>query len=77
MFPKVHKTSSDGRWLATLCPFHDDKSPSAWIDTRRQLFGCNACNFKPMDAINLYARLHGMSDSNAVVAMAKELQVWG
>jgi hypothetical protein len=77
MFADVRRTSADGRWLVTLCPFHPDKNPSAWIDTRRQLFGCNACGMKPMDAINLFARLHNVSESEAVSMMAKEIGVWG
>lgn len=76
-FPQATKTSADGRWLACACPFHDDNRPSAWIDTRRQLFGCNVCGFRPMDSVNLYARTHNMSDKEAINAMAKECGVWG
>lgn len=76
-FPDAVRTSADGRWLACVCPFHDDNKPSAWIDTRRQLFGCQVCGFKPLDAINLYARMHNMTDRDAVSAMAKESGVWG
>jgi len=71
------KTSADGRWLAARCPFHDDKKPSFWIDVRRQLCGCQVCGMKPMDAVNLYARMHNMSESASVSAMAKEVGVWG
>lgn len=77
LFPQAVRTSADGRWLACACPFHDDKKPSAWIDTRRQLFGCQVCGFRPMDAVNLYARMHNMSDRDAVSAMAKAAGVWG
>ena len=77
LFPQATKTSADGRWLACVCPFHDDKKPSAWIDTRRQLFGCQVCGFKPMDSINLFARMRNVSYSEAVSMMAKELGVWG
>mgnify|MGYP000641461152 FL=1 len=77
LFPQAVRTSADGRWLACVCPFHDDKKPSAWIDTRRQLFGCQVCGFKPMDAVNLYSRMHNMSDKDAINAMAKEAGVWG
>lgn len=75
-FADVYKTSGDGRWFKTLCPFHQDKNPSGWIDTARQLFGCNACNFKPMDCINLYSRMHNVNESAAVTMMAKEIGVW-
>lgn len=76
-FPGAVRTSSDGRWLVALCPFHDDHNPSMWIDTRRQLCGCNSCGFKPMDVINLYSRVHGLDESAAVSAMARECGVWG
>lgn len=77
VFPDAVRTSADGRWWAARCPFHDDERPSFWIDTHRQLCGCQVCGMKPMDAVNLYARMHNMSDSDAVSAMAKEVGVWG
>lgn len=77
LFPDAFPTSADGRWLACRCPFHDDKKPSFWIDTRRQLCGCQVCGMKPMDAVNLYSRMHNMSDRESVSAMAKEVGVWG
>jgi len=76
LFATTIKTSADGRWLATLCPFHNDTRPSAWIDTRRQLFGCAVCNFKPLDVINLFARQHNISDAAAVSALAREVGIW-
>lgn len=76
LFSSVHRTSTDGRWLAALCPFHDDKHPSLWIDTRRQLCGCQVCGMKPMDVLNLYARMHNISESVAVGALARELGMW-
>ncbi|MCX6057760.1 MAG: bifunctional DNA primase/polymerase [Chloroflexi bacterium] len=75
MFSERVQTSGDGRWWAVKCLFHDDKSPSAWIDTRMQLYGCQVCNMKPMDAINLYSRQHGVVDSVAVRMMAAEMGV--
>lgn len=77
LFGDARKTSTDGRWLSALCPFHDDHKPSLWIDTKMQICGCSVCGFRPMDAINLYARSHNMTESDAVRAMAKELGVWG
>lgn len=77
LFTDARRTSADGRWLACKCLFHADANPSAWIDVRRQLYGCTVCGFKPMDAINLYARVHNLDDAAAVRAMAQELGVWG
>lgn len=75
-FVDMRKTSIDGRWYAALCPFHDDHNPSMWIDTWNQICNCAVCLFKPMDVINLYARQHNMSESIAVVEMAREIGVW-
>lgn len=77
VFSDAVRTSADGRWWAARCPFHDDERPSFWIDARRQLCGCQVCGMKPMDAVNLYARMHNMSDKDAVSAMAREVRVWG
>jgi hypothetical protein len=75
-FKDPQRTSANGQWYAVLCPFHDDHNPSAWIDTKRQLFGCQTCGGKALDVINMYARMHGMSESDAVSAMARECGVW-
>lgn len=61
-------------WFVTQCPLHDDHNPSLWINTEKQICGCYAgCNDKPMDAINLYARMHGLSNGDAVFALASKL----
>jgi len=77
LFPDAFPTSGDRRWLACKCPFHDDHKPSFWIDTLQQLCGCQVCAMPPMDAINLYSRMHNMDVSASVSAMAKEVGVWG
>jgi len=71
LFPDAYKTSTDGRWLACKCIFHNDNKPSAWIDTKHQICGCNVCNFKPLDVINLYSRIHNLSNHDAIIALAK------
>ncbi len=61
-------------WKVAHCPFHDDKEPSFWIDTKRQLCGCyRGCNAKPMDVINLYGKLHGLSNQDAIIALAQRM----
>ena len=75
LFSSTYKTSADGRWLSTLCIFHDDHRPSMWIDTKLQICGCTVCNFKPMDCINLYAHAHNVSNSDAVKLLAKEIGI--
>ena len=77
---ETRRTSTDGRWLAAWCPFHVDKRPggtmSFWIDTARQLCGCQTCGMKPMDCINLFSRMHNVSESVAVSALAQEVGIW-
>lgn len=77
-------SSSDGRWFLASCPFksnhkHGDAHPSFWIDNRRGIAGCFSprCkaeqpNARPMDQINFYARLHGLSNRDAIFALADE-----
>jgi hypothetical protein len=72
-FPNATNTGGN-RWFMDLCPFHDDKHPSFWIDTTRQICACyGGCTPKPLDVINLYARLHGLSNRDAIFFMAKQL----
>lgn len=62
------------RWTMTNCPFHDDKSPSMWVDTERQICGCFVgCTPQPYDVIDLYARLHNLSVQDAIKVMARLL----
>lgn len=71
-FPDAHRSSGDGRWLMARCPFHQDNHPSFWIDTTKQICGCfSGCTPKPLDSINLYARLYGLSNLEAINVLAK------
>lgn len=71
-FPDVEQSSRDGRWWRARCPFHDDKVPSFWIDVQRGICGCfSGCTSKPLDVINLYARLHGISEREAIFVMMR------
>jgi len=66
------RTSANARWFLTRCPLHEDKEPSMWLDIEHQLCGCFAgCTSKPMDVINLYSRLHGITNQEAINYMAK------
>jgi hypothetical protein len=67
---------SGSGFLKALCPFHDDHHASFWINTRKQLCGCQVCGMKPMDAINLYARMHNIDEHAAVTALAEDIGVW-
>ncbi len=61
-------------WFLTRCPLHDDSNPSFWIDTNRQLCGCYAgCTTRPLDVINLYARTHNMTNTQALLELAARM----
>jgi hypothetical protein len=67
------KIYGEGKRFITLrCPFHDDKEPSFWIDTTRNLWGCHACGVRG-DVINLYARLNGLTVPEAIRKMRENL----
>ena len=56
----------------TLCPLHDDHNPSFWVDTAQGICGCYAgCTDKPLDVINLYARLNDLSNGDAIRVLAR------
>ena len=60
-----------GSRMMIQCPFHDDKTPSFWIDTQRGLCGCHTCGMKPLDVINLFARLNQVSNQEAIRELGK------
>lgn len=60
-------TFTGDHWGVAKCPFHEDTNPSFWVDTERQLCGCfSGCTAKPLDVVNLYARLHNLNNSDAI-----------
>lgn len=71
-FPAVRPSGKS--WLLTICPLHDDHNPSFWINLDLQICGCFAgCTSKPLDVINLYARIHGLSNTEAIRAMGASM----
>lgn len=71
-FPEAKQTGGGGRWYVARCPFHDDHAPSMWIDTQRGICGCYAgCTPKPLDVLDLYARLHGVDIREALKRITK------
>jgi len=72
LLPGSQLSSSGGRWYIAPCPFHDDKNPSFWIDTTRGICGCyGGCTPKPLDVINLYARLRGCTNREAILYLSR------
>ena len=72
-FPRAIPSGSG--WCRVRCPLHDDHDPSAGINVEKQIFVCfNHCyGWKPLDVIGLYARMHGLSNAEAIREMAKKV----
>jgi hypothetical protein len=71
-FAQYHPTGVE--YFMTQCPFHDDEHPSFWFDAGRQICGCfSGCTPKALDVIGLYARLHGLSNTEAIRLLARTL----
>jgi hypothetical protein len=71
-FSEKTSTSVDNRFFLVKCPFHDDHNPSFWVDTAKQMCGCfTGCTPKSLDVINLYGRLHGLSNKESIRMMLK------
>ena len=70
LFANTEKTGA--HYLLACCPLHDDGNPSMWIDTQSQICGCfSGCTSKPLDVINLTARLYGMTNKEAIQYLAR------
>lgn len=66
-FPKV-SLSGRGKFLSGLCPFHDDKQASFFINLEKNLFGCHACKARG-DVINFYALVNHVDNGQAIKAL--------
>jgi hypothetical protein len=67
-------TQTKGNYYVTRCPFHDDRHPSFWVNTEHQNCNCWSCSFpKALDVIDLYARLYGVSNADAIRALGGAL----
>ena len=69
--PDADLKGSD-RYEMVLCPFHDDHSPSMFIDKQLQIYKCFACGARG-DVINLYAHFQGVSTREAIARLARSL----
>jgi hypothetical protein len=74
-FPDARPSGSG--WCKVRCPLHDDRNPSAGINVDQQIFTCftHCYGPKPLDVIGLYARIHGISNTEAISKMSEEIGV--
>ncbi|KIX12644.1 CHC2 zinc finger domain-containing protein [Dethiosulfatarculus sandiegensis] len=58
------QSKASGSWQMTLCPFHNDHTPSFGYDPDKDCWKCFAgCGND--DMMNLWARIHGTGDKKA------------
>ena len=64
---------TEANYYVAKCPFHDDQHESLWVDTAKQICGCYAgCSGQtPWDIINLFARLHNVSNNEAIDQLSR------
>lgn len=70
------KPSGENRWFVGKCPFHQDTTPSFWVDGARGLWGCfspSCPGSKGGDVINLVALSKKISVGEAVRELARGL----
>jgi hypothetical protein len=55
------------------CPFHPDKTPSAWVNVTQQRFGCNACwPGAWWDVVNVWSMLKNIDNDLAYKQLMNE-----
>lgn len=77
--PSRSSTSGSGRYFVGWCPFCQPNGPGKfkeqrklWVDVNLQICNCFKARCradKPMDVINLYARLHNLDNDAAIAAL--------
>lgn len=65
----VTLTRAGGEWKG-LCPFHDEKTPSFYVNDKKGFFHCFGCSAHG-DAIEWVIRQEGLSRSQATAKLAK------
>jgi hypothetical protein len=62
-----------GRFLSGLCPLHHDRTPSFYIDSQLNRWGCHGCK-KSGDVIDLYAELVGVDTRDAIRHLSRRVK---
>jgi DNA primase len=61
-----------GREYAGLCPFHNEKTPSFWVNDQKAFFHCFGCGAHG-DAIGFTIRIEGLTFPDAVEKLAHDV----
>ena len=59
-------------WRTTLCPFHDDKTPSLRINVKSGGYKCMVCEAKGGDVLSFHMQRNSLS----FIAACKSLGAW-
>lgn len=71
ILPHELEPSGNGHYI-TRCPLHDDNNPSMWVNLDDKICGCYAgCTDKPLDVINLYARMNRINNDAAIRELSR------
>jgi len=74
---ELYPSDQEGRFLMAVCPFHDDHSPSLWVNTELQICGCFSphcpAHGRAVDVINAYGLLTGIQNGEAIADLAYQL----
>jgi len=75
--PHTELEPSGQDFLMGVCPFHNDHSPSLWVNERLEICGCFAphcpAHDRPLDVINAYSLLTGIHNGEAIADLAQQL----
>ena len=62
----IQGQASPNGTISIVCPFHDDHKKSAWINVKRNRFGCHACLNGSWSVIDVYCNLFNVDHKEAV-----------
>ena len=68
---ELNTTVRDSRWQSTLCPFHEERTPSFRIMLPNGGYHCQACGESGGDIISFVMALHHLNFPTAIDYLAK------
>jgi hypothetical protein len=72
LMPNGNTFSQSGKFILTLCPFHDDQTPSFWINTESNTCGCYAnCFSRSQTIFGFYSKLKRISINEAIIQLSE------
>lgn len=75
-FTQLKPSGQGGRYMVGRCPFHDDESPSLWVDCQRGIWRCFSPGCRASrggDLVNFYALQNDIDNRQAIARLAREV----